>query len=245
MYKRKKSFSLIELLVVIAILAILASMISPSLKRSLENASYISCKSNYKQLFLIIDFYLNDFEHYPIAMVNNKGDDKGGIIWDDIFGMNYDGRGITLQSSKKYQLPASQAGAKEALEVYVCPSDQNVLLDSTRARRSYSYNAYQYSGDREGFSNAWDSGERWTASIFEVPDPTGTMILGERTSYMGGMSGAIIANPNWQSSAPQHWGEYNYLFSDGHSEKFDKEETRNPNKGYWNAGRIWTRKAGD
>jgi len=160
-------------------------------------------------------------------------------------GMGYDGRGLTYKNAKIFNLPSEKAGNKDALKQYACPSDTIDMSYSIRARRSYAYNIYQYSGNKEGFSNAWDSGERWSASIFEVPDPSGTLILGERTSGIGGMGSAGIANPNWHATAPQHKGEYNYLFADGHAEKFDKEDTKDPNKGNWNAGRMWTRKAGD
>jgi prepilin-type N-terminal cleavage/methylation domain-containing protein/prepilin-type processing-associated H-X9-DG protein len=47
---RKKGFTLIELLVVIAIIAVLLSVIIPSLKRAKEAAKNLICKSNLKSL---------------------------------------------------------------------------------------------------------------------------------------------------------------------------------------------------
>ncbi|WP_205847939.1 type II secretion system protein [Anaerohalosphaera lusitana] len=62
---RRKSaggFTLIELLVVIAIIALLLSILLPSLRKVKEVARTVVCGSNIRQWGLIVDFYLNDNE---------------------------------------------------------------------------------------------------------------------------------------------------------------------------------------
>lgn len=66
--KTAKGFTLIELLVVIAIIAMLLSIIMPSLKKAKEKAREIICKSNLKQWGYVAAMY---------------GEDNGGKMVDN------------------------------------------------------------------------------------------------------------------------------------------------------------------
>jgi len=68
-------FTIIELLVVIAIIAILASLLFPAFNKARECSRAISCKSNLKQLGLIMLMYIDDNDGWPPLQ------NYGGITW--------------------------------------------------------------------------------------------------------------------------------------------------------------------
>src|SRR4029078_3041689 len=62
---RHRAFTLIEILVVVGIIALLVSILLPSLSRAREQARSTVCRSNLKQLMMGQIFYVTDHKRLP------------------------------------------------------------------------------------------------------------------------------------------------------------------------------------
>ena len=107
MIKQKNAFTLIELLVVVSIIALLVSILVPSLSKAKKQAETTVCLSNLRQIGFAANFYLSDNEEYI-----PRGDWSAGsfVTWFELF-MPYLG-----------QQEAKNSGDYRKVENYFCPS---------------------------------------------------------------------------------------------------------------------------
>lgn len=75
---RSIAFTLVELLVVIAIIAIMASLLLPSLRGAVDAAKAGACRSNQRQCYAAAICYANDFLGYVNLMGNLP---EGWVSW--------------------------------------------------------------------------------------------------------------------------------------------------------------------
>jgi prepilin-type N-terminal cleavage/methylation domain-containing protein len=78
MMKKFKAFTLIELLVVIAIIALLLSIVVPTLKKAKDAARRISCANRLKQWGIAIQMYATDNDNEIMRMSRGWG-------WDTVY----------------------------------------------------------------------------------------------------------------------------------------------------------------
>src|ERR1700674_2600896 len=88
---RRIGFTLIELLVVIAIIAILAAILFPVFAQAREKARQATRLSNYKQICLAVQMYLQDYDStYPAQHADGvyvfaaAGKDQGQNYYDEL-----------------------------------------------------------------------------------------------------------------------------------------------------------------
>ena len=107
MNKQKNAFTLIELLVVVSIIALLVSILIPSIAKAKKQAEASVCLSNLRQIGFAANFYAADNEEF---IPRGDWDASGDITWFELF-MPYLG-----------QQDAKASGDYRQVEIYFCPS---------------------------------------------------------------------------------------------------------------------------
>ncbi len=197
----RKGFTLIELLVVIAIIALLATILMPSLSTARELAKAASCTSNMHNIGMQLQVYQSANRSYfpsSYGYIDGNGSGGGYAHWTGLLsGDDYS----TAPTAGKYPKFASQ---------YVCPSAalggwaptnftpgripnppagqaaQSSTIDDRQAPR-LSYVANEVIMPRKKFSVAHDNDPASTAntknlclvSADEIDGATNTILLGE------------------------------------------------------------------
>lgn len=139
MSSKKINFSLVELLIVIAILAILISLLAPSLKNAHYMASVKQCGMNFKGIGLSTFLYTDDNNEHYIMWTNFDESDyrsNGRTSYDS---PDHLGRGLALRDM---MLPYVGGTKETYIKAYICPQVDNEELWPTT--HSGAYRVPQY-----------------------------------------------------------------------------------------------------
>lgn len=215
-------FSLVELLMVVSIIAVLASMLLPSLALVRAQAKAASCRNNLRQISACFYAYTNDNEsQLPVGWKTASGT----VIWDDLLS-DYDGRDLpdgtagsllNTKTANYLQMTGVDSAQMRLYRMYVCPAetarypgDPNAtpVGEKNRFLRTYAMNrAWDGStgaGDNSQIKglyglNATGTGADWSTSINAINN-LGNVILLAEIRYiwgrLGGSLGAVIDNAN-------------------------------------------------
>jgi len=81
--RRRKGFTLIELLVVIAIIAILATLLMPTVARARELANQAACTANLNGIGKAVAMYAAEDKNAKFPLLWNSGDPESTVVWTD------------------------------------------------------------------------------------------------------------------------------------------------------------------
>ncbi len=195
-------FTLIELLVVIAIIAILMSILLPSLKKALETARRSSCQNQLKQIGLGISYYCSDFNsYYP-----NTENVTSGASWS------------------KTLVYEEYVGTRDNKEIFWCPSAGNKT--SPTYDRTYGINYFCTHHDHGVWANEEFMPREISRSKALGSAPSRILLLADAPqsgiAYTGNNVGTWISDPAHCGTETdftwRHDYGANFLFRDYHCE---------------------------
>jgi prepilin-type processing-associated H-X9-DG protein/prepilin-type N-terminal cleavage/methylation domain-containing protein len=193
MKSEKRNFTLIELLVVIAIIALLVSILLPSLKKAREKARAIVCMSNQKQLYTSVLGYVGDYNGYLFQ--------------------GWDGSSAWFNKLSPYQKVFKHTEAERSRSVWFCSSNPNTVYATNSAYTNYCSSQYF------GWGGTFTAGTVRPLRLVKVPNPTVTIVIGETRPRISDDYFPYLLGPWYSVETTQpawHNKGANFLMCDGH-----------------------------
>lgn len=232
----RNKFTLLELLIVVGIIALLLSILLPSLSRARGKAYTAVCASNQSQVYRgFLLFAKDENGRLPPGArdIFNENVRTTMHSWDDQISQ-YVGTNLTREELDMGFLPPD----REGLEIFSCPADKVDIVRNGKDRTQAAFRSYHVNGFNIWWSGSKNAGlnklkkntgvfnQMISRTIAEV-ETNSTYLLSEGFQGLAGLHGwSAVVNQNNRTDPTNfytrhYYNSRNYLMVDG-SVKFMK-----------------------
>jgi len=227
---------LIELLVVVAIISILAALVVPTVRRSMESSQTAKCVGNLKAIGAGLYAYIADHDGDlpPCASLPNshyKISFRQKTFWFDALNP-YMGHPEYAADRNLPFPPPDSVGTEFPFPWQQCPAKKVKPLQ--RQTVGYGWNLSNFGKDYTAEERN-PGGSGFATRISQVTKPAKTIIIGDSKDAgvraQNTHEDRYIYDYGAEKSVPypeRHGGGGNYLFMDGHVDWFSAEDMKTP-----------------
>jgi len=174
---RRNGFTLIELLVVIAIIALLMGVLMPALRKAKEQAKKAVCRSNFRQIGLVIAMY--ETEHAFDYQITKKHNNR---TWTWV-----NGTADYAHEDNRMKNAVMDVGLLKDHKMFFCPTVRNLSSDKNYDRAEMNGDTPSSYTTKE-LLDAGKSPAFWSSYVWIYKKETGATRSGSSISSVNNIS---------------------------------------------------------